>query len=272
MKRSFTWIFILFVTSVLAQPAPTDVKYKRSSLYTLMITGNQQNYADDIQESFLSYPIPDKFNDHNLPNRLVTATDTSKDQSGAINHFISTNSIAKSLVAKWFNRNEKGEFDMNMISERGFYNASEMDVNRAKANKRGTALLADAGEELIGNTFVLISDFKYVSKEEVAGKAKEGLAMAGSLAGRFGVRVSDNVSTLTDSALTIGGKGYVVKTTSYLYRLDWNDSIAAVFYNEYWTDKSGFDPAKKAAFDKSDIFTLHYIGSEIAWADLQSSS
>jgi hypothetical protein len=34
-------------------------------------------------------------------------------------------------------------------------------------------MLADAGEELIGNTFVVINDFKYVSKEEIANKTKK---------------------------------------------------------------------------------------------------
>ncbi|NJO91351.1 MAG: hypothetical protein HC831_22110, partial [Chloroflexia bacterium] len=37
------------------------------------------------------------------------------------------------MVAKWFNRKENGCFDMNMVAERGSYNASEMDVELAKA-------------------------------------------------------------------------------------------------------------------------------------------
>jgi len=265
-------IMCSFVVAVNAQPATLDVKYKRSSLHTLMVNNDGRAFAEVIKKSFESYPIPEKFNDHNLSNRFIPATDTSKDQSGVINQYLSENFIARDLVAKWFNRSEKGAFDMNLISERGFYNASEMDVTLAKVNKRGTALLADAGEELIANTFVLVSDFKYVSKEDIADYAKDGLAYAGALAGKWGLNVNENVSVLSDSALTITGKGYVVKITSYLYRLAWNDSIAAVFYNEHWMDEKSIDKSRKAAFEKSDAYRLDYIGTEVAWSDLQSSS
>lgn len=274
MKSKIAAILFLFCFGLncLAQTSTTDIKYKRSSLYTLMVNNDGRPYAENIKKSFESYPIPDKFNDHNLNNRFIPATDTSKDQSGVINEYLTKNHIARALVSKWFNRNATGSFNMNLISERGFYNATEMDVNLAKVNKRGIALLADAGEELIANTFVLVSDFKYVSKEDIAGYAKEGMALAGGLAGRFGVKVGDNVSVLSDSALTIAGKGYVVKITSYLYRLTWNDSVAAVFYGEHWIDEGKTDKARAAAFENSDAYTLQFIGSEVAWSDLQSSS
>ncbi len=269
------FVIVLLILSWLngqGQTSNPEVKYKRSSLYTLMIENEGRPFAGDIRESFETYPIPEKFNDHNLKQRFIPATDTSKDQSGVIKQFLNEKFIARELIAKWFNRNEEGVFNMQLITERGFYNASEMDVGLARANKRGTAMLADAGEELIANTFVLVSDFKYVSKEDIAGIAKEGLALAGNLAGRFGVNVSENVSTLSDSALTIGAKGYVVKITSYLYRLVWNDSAAAVFYNEYWIEGSKPDLSKKTTFEKSDAYSLEFIGSEVAWSDLQSSS
>lgn len=273
MKLQIAVLYFLCSGVILqAQPVTTDIKYKRSSLYTLMVNNDGRPFADVIKNSFESYPIPEKFNDHNLTSRFIPATDTSKDQSGVINQYLTENFVARDLVAKWFNRNEKGAFNMNLVSERGFYNASEMDVNLAKVNKRGTALLADAGEELIANTFVLVSDFKYVSKEEIAVYAKEGLAYAGALAGKFGVTVNENVSTLSDSAITITGKGYVVKITSYLYRLTWNDSVAAVFYNEHWMDEKSIDKTRKAAFENSNAYRLEFIGSEVAWSDLQSSS
>ena len=59
-----------------------------------------------------------------------------------------------------------------------------------------------------------------------------------------------------------GKEGYSVWTTSYLYRLAWNDSIAAVFYNDLWMDKSNPDPARKEKFDNSSLFHLDYIGNE----------
>jgi hypothetical protein len=39
-----------------------------------------------------------------------------------------------------------------------------------------------------------------------------------------------------------------------LYRLNWNDSISAVFYNDLWSNPS--------AFDKTDLFSLEFVGTQ----------
>lgn len=269
MKKILIACMTLAFVASYAQPKPEEGKYRRSSLYTLMINDDNRQHAAVIKDAFVTYPVPDKFNDHNLEVRSIQIMDTSKDQNPNITNYLNKNGVAKSLVAKWFNRSEKGGFNMNLIGERGFYNASEMEASIAKATKRGVAMLADAGEELIGNTFILVSDFKYVSKEEIAEKTKEVASALGGLTSRL--NVSSSVSATAGKGLDVAAKGYVVKTTSYLYRLDWNDSIAAVFYNEYWNDDAAIDEKKKKAFDESQIFTFSFIGSEVAWADLQST-
>jgi hypothetical protein len=57
-------------------------------------------------------------------------------------------------------------------------------------------------------------------------------------------------------------EGYSVWTTSYLYRLKWNDTTAAVFYNKYWIDKKSLDVQKKEAFNNSSDFNMEFVGSE----------
>jgi hypothetical protein len=176
------------------------------------------------------------------------------------------------MVAKWFNRDAKGAFDMKLVAERGQYNATEMDASIAKKSKKGLAMLADAGEELIGNTFILVSDFKYVNKEEVAAKTSGGLRALGAAASF--VPGASNVSTAANVAavgVTVAGKGYVVKTTSHLYRLYWNEEVATKFYEEMWMDSKSIDPKKKSQFDYVKLFDLEYIGYDVAWADVQSS-
>lgn len=179
--------------------------------------------------------------------------------------------IARELVAKWFNRSEKGGFDMDLVIERGNYDANALNISMARASKRGLDMLADAGEELIKNTFVLVNDFKYVSKEEVAKKASGFLSVVSSVASAAGM---DNVALVADVVslgTTAAGKGYVVKTSGYLYQLDWNDEVANIFYNEYWADDKTITTEKKKAFEESSIFKLKYIGVDESWADVQSS-
>jgi len=282
--KTLITICVIFVLPLIVQAqAKVDDKgavYRRSSLYTIMIEDTKRPYANVVDTTFTNAEIPEKFNNHIISDRkILTAIppdlknykEKVKVQSKNISNFLNTKDIAKKMVAKWFNRTERGTFDINLIAERGYYNASEMDVELAKSSKRGNALLADAGEELIGNTFVLVNDFKYVSKEEVAKKTKGFLSVVGDVAAAAGYDDVKDVTDVTSTVVTIAGKGYVIVTTSYLYKLVWNDSIEAVFYEEYWIDEDNFDENKKAAFDNSNIFSLKLVGHEKAWADLQSS-
>jgi hypothetical protein len=279
-----------------------DTKYRRSSIYTLMIDDAGLVMADTIKRCFETAPIPDKFNDQTLSIRsfspkdyplspeemtakkdnvgksfgkvlmanttggLVDTTNT-QDLPAVIQKFFRTNKVPQQLVAKWFDRSSTGNFDMNLIADRGQYDASEMQASLAKSSARGTALLSDAGEELIGNTFVVVTRFKYVSKEEVMGAAKRGLSLLQEYGGQYGQMFAKVGSMAAD----VASKGYVIQANSYLYKLSWNDSIAALFYQNYWADSLNHSPEKVAAFDTTSLFTLDLVGFDKAWADLQSS-
>ena len=147
---------------------------------------------------------------------------------------------------------------MDMIAERGKYDANALDIAKAKASQRGLETLADAGEELIKNTFILVNDYNYVSKEEVAKKASGWLNAIGSVASSAGLGDVSTTTTITSAAVTVAGKGYVVKTTAHLYRLVWDEETAAIFYNDYWADDKTITPEKKKAFEESKIFKLEY--------------
>lgn len=43
--------------------AQDETKYRRSSIYSLMIKHDQQKFADDISKVFLEMPVPDKYDD-----------------------------------------------------------------------------------------------------------------------------------------------------------------------------------------------------------------
>lgn len=50
---------------------PLKVKYRRSSLYTMMVETPNMPYADSIRKYFVTSRIPDKFNNHNLDKRVL---------------------------------------------------------------------------------------------------------------------------------------------------------------------------------------------------------
>ena len=137
MKKTITLLLTLFVTIpytyAQTQAVNPEVKYRRSSLYTLMIHDESRPYAEVIRASFEKGPIPEKFNNHNLGNRVIP-TSNAKDESQNITTFLADNNVARDIVAKWFNRSAKGGFNMDMIAERGKYDANALDI--AKADRK----------------------------------------------------------------------------------------------------------------------------------------
>jgi len=283
----------LVATSIAqSKDAKPEIKYRRSSLHTIIVESEKFPYKDTVLNAYYNAPFPDKYNNHtigeksfnpqNYPltteekaglykekskmgklasNAAEIKTDSAEIELPAkIGKYIKQDKIANKLVAKWFNRQADGSFDMNLIGERGSYNASEMQANIAKGSARGVSSLADAGVELIGNTFVVISKFNFVSNEVVAAIARD-IAKIAATQLPAGQAIAIKAA---DAAYEKAKEGYSVWTTSYLYKLVWNDSIEAVFYNDLWMDKTKIDPKRKEAFDNSDLFNLELIGSEKA--------
>ena len=251
------------------------VKYRRSSLHTMIIEDDILPKKDLIVKSFNEAPFPDKYNDHtvgeksfNLAKYYVAPpkpTDGSKmskkdekNLSPSINKYINDNKIANKIVAKWFNRAEDGTFNMDLIGERGMYDASAKDAAVANSTERGAAMLADAGEDLIGVTFVTVNYSKFVSNEPIA-KSAYDIAMDITK----GIKV-DELRELAEKkakkAYDKAKEGYSVWTTAYLYQLQWTDSMSAVFYQDLWNDASAPDSSRIAAFDTTDLFQLKLLG------------
>lgn len=287
---AFSFCFVNFSFTQSKNGAETtDIKYRRSSLHTMLIEADDFPRKETVIKAYNNAPFPDKYNNHTISiksfdpkNYPVTNADReaagikpTKEKDGkeaagsesadmpiVINKFLKDKKIASQLAAKWFNRQDDGSFDMNLIGERGSYDATEMAANIAKGSARGVSSLADAGEELIKNTFVVISSLNFVSNEIAASVARETAKIA---AEKIKIPAAKQAAIKSaDATYEKAKEGYSVWTTAFLFRLKWNDSIAAVFYNDLWMDKSNIDPKKKEAFDNTDIFELELIGDENA--------
>ncbi len=259
---------LLFATAGYAQQSTNtdDAKYRRSSLYSLMINHTDQKYADEIRRVFIAIPTPDKFNDHDLSVKVVNLDKKLKgarsdDENQAITDFLNENQIASRMVAKWFDRDYfTGKCDMDLVKERGLYNATKFDAILAEHSQRGQALLSDAGEELIGNTFVVVNDIRYIDKEKrgkVVGGILRGLGAIASGAMGSQNNLFDNIADMAETL-----KGFKVKVNSFLYRLEWNDDIAMNFYKTQYA-MSDNDKAKRDAFDNArGSYRLVYVGKQ----------
>lgn len=264
MKKLYTIIFLITVllTNTLAQEQSVD--YRRSSIYSLLINHTEQQFASEIKQAYIQIPVPDKFNDHNLSVRVLNLDEKlsgakSNKENQDITDFLQNNKIASRLVARWFNRDiYTGACDMELVKERGLYNATEFDKQLALRSARGMAMLQDAGEELIGNTFVLVNDIRYIDKNKGAKTASSIIKIFGSVAAAYtGSDIDDITENVGNMVETI--KGFSVKINTFLYKLEWSEEQANIFYQEEYGD--GKDKTKWSNFETGrSNYKLKYVG------------
>ena len=288
MRRYSFFIGLVIALPLLAQSNDQALNYRRNALATMLVFHPEDEFGINIYEAFDSLPLPDKYDDQNIGMRVIDNSQivgVQRNDTGfykatyghplstieiqknaiAIENLLNNAGIGKRLVARWFNFQgeslDNAFFDTKLIQERGQYNASDVDVAVALQTVRGVAALSDAGEELISQTFVLVNDITYVTAEQEAEVAKATLSVLGSIVDAlFGGDTGKNLAS-TAGAIADSFTGFKVKTHSYLYQLEWNDSIANIFYTTYYTATP--DSAKIMAFmDDNSLFRVRYVAHE----------
>lgn len=264
IKRIAYFILGLFLTFTLY--AKEAFNYHKASLYSIMLKHESQEYNAEIVDVFKQIPIQDNFYDANLSNIIFKAgqleeNDTSRadNQKQYIDKLLYDNAIGRRLVAKWFNRDKNGTFNTKNILEKGYYNVSASDLQNAlRSYKTQEGVIYDAGEELIGNTYILVNDISYGDKRKNKEKRMTAAIAAGTALSV--IPIVGSAALATAGVLTNNYSGFNVTVTSYLYRLDWNEDIANGFYGTYYCED--YDAQKKDSFSKEkDLFTVSYLGS-----------
>jgi hypothetical protein len=243
-KKIFWLFLLLISNNVNFSQEFDSLKYRRSSLHLILIESDYYPNKEIIQDEFRKIPFPDKYNNHKIAYDSVSTaeyyvTDADRNKHGKVKKgwvrelgkvtgefldyqksdeqrehdeviikvfkFMDENApyIAKAIIAKWFNYNGES-FNMDLIIERGFYNADMIDVNIAKNTARGFTKFGDEGELLIQNSFVVFFKFDYIKD--------------------FLIKGMDAIEAKT-----------------FLYQIDWNDEKQDNFYSEYYFDLEKFE-------------------------------
>lgn len=256
----------------LVQDQPTSQnqiqKYRRSSLCILLVTHQGTKYAADMERQFLKMKLPERYNEHNIKLRVLHTDKSLKAKD--ISKLLANNEVGKQLVARWFNRDPyTGVMNMDLIHERGGYNASLSDAERADMTVRGRALLQEEGVDLIQNTFVLVCDMQYKKRDDAGVWAALGTAFLsaglGAMGKAQGVDMSQSTDMLNQAAVEMSDlSGFSVIMDAHLLQLQWTPTDLDRLYRNYWVDdatpsveaqnhKQAFDNASKA-------FNLEYLG------------
>ena len=165
-------------------------------------------------------------------------------------HWLKENHIASLLIGQWFNaKAEKvdgSHYNMQLIQERGAYNASELEKLRSNESVRGDALLKDAGMELIPNTYVTVTYFTVKTAQEVSQADDWDSSWTTTM---FELIRAVNPAWRSNADV----KAFWVESTTFLFKLNWDEETENKFLTEYWNQ----DFNKLAS---SNDFTLKYMG------------
>lgn len=261
MKTKFLTLGLALLLSAAGLNAQeVSTTYRRPSMCSFLVSRQDQQLWDRIQDEYLKVPVSDQYNDHNLSIKVVSVPKKGNHKN-EIDAWLANNNVASRVVAKWFDRDIfTGDCSMDLVRQRGLYNATELDKEMASKSVRGMNMLADAGEDLIGNTFVLVHEAHYINNQNIGKGISAGLQIGGLLLSiATGVDVTDLTGNLADMAETF--KGFRVKFHTRLYQLQWNDDIQNEFYSTMYRVPGAANAPSKEAFEQNrSKFSLAYIG------------
>ena len=220
-----------------------DTSTEKESIVSGM-TGKLQNHLKNKVDN----TIPD-------PTKGIEIFEQDKEEVPKyIEHYLKKTDLARKIVARWFNIREDGNFDMNYVGNMGVYDVSELDKALSAKTVRESSLLKDAGMELVNKTFVTFSKLFYLKNEPLALMVKEAAKKKANEQDNEAKKLSMIASA--EAAYQKGKEGYSVWTTTWLYRLVWNDSVQDVFFGQIWGNKT--------AFDTTGLFKLELVGTSAA--------
>ncbi|HRO09797.1 MAG TPA: hypothetical protein PK047_13100 [Saprospiraceae bacterium] len=252
MKR----LILIFISLALFEFLFAQPDYNRNALTTVALNFNE-NHSGEVFPRFHIMPVPDKFFNNPLAQPVIDLRGIKRPVMAELPELLQymnddfiigklhEQKVAQQILAQWFNRQKDGSFNVDMLKERGLYNANDNEFISASASKRGTSTLMDMGLSLVNQTYVVVFDYynimnmsEYYIKNETPGK--------------------DRTSN-----------GYIAKVKTYLYRLDFGENVAADFFNKYWIYTDDKDKAAKIkAFDDA---TFRWIPVSRQIAEHQSS-
>lgn len=215
-------------------------EYDRNSL-TIIGLKTDNPLAGKVAQMIDTLKVGDKFysNDigfHNIPYNVVVSifdkTQQDKVFKTEVPKLLNNNKVGQGIVAKWFNRQPDGTFNAEVLKERGIYNSDDSDLSIATSSKRGESALMDAGLGLVDRSYVLVLGFSNLITMD---------------------QYYDQIKAAPEARKMNGVKGDLV---GLLYKLNFNDSVAAVFFQDMWANKGATDLKSRVAKFDANAFPL----------------
>lgn len=296
MKKILS-IFILLPLFTYSQKKKSidDIQYKRNSLSIHLVSDGEFENKEKVLNAYNNYNFPDKYNDHRVGSSNVDLSNVefseeefniileelgetkesyddkikiAKEIFGEnykderldvfkIKKFIQDSKMGSMIIDKWYDNNNDGKFDIDLITERGLFNASKEDIDKARSEATGTnVIVTGAALDLIPQTYVVFNKMSFVSNELMAAFVKEMAMkeinkMDDGLPKELAIKAAEKVYEKTS-------EGYSVWTTAFLFKFKWDEQDQINLYTSWEKNEE-----VKDEFLKND-FSLDLVGTEKA--------
>lgn len=237
MKTSLLcFIFCLLTLGLFAQETKVEQKissvYDRSSVTILLLDFSQGSHYTEVKEKMDKIVFADKYYNNNV-NYLFLPAPFDRGVEGVneeelIKQSLESKKIATDIISKWYSRKDDGSMSLELVHERGMFNATDAAAIQAKSTKRGNAQLEDYGNRLINLSYILVLDYK-------------------------------DVKTMTEANMD-QFNGWKATVIGYLYKIDYNAEIQNTLYDAwiYDDDTPQVKEEKKKKFDQIQ-FPITYV-------------
>ena len=207
IKYFLSSVLVLFFFPALAQDVESSKKipstYDRSAITLFQVQFSNENHASDVQSKIDKILFSDKYYNNNLDNITFSASfnRSTPNPAEAIKQYLNEQQVGRQIISKWFARQSDGAMSMDLIFDRGMFNATDAAYIKAQSTKRGNAVLQDYGNRLIGKSYVLVLDYQ-------------------------------SVQTMKEAKMT-KMKGWKATVTGYLFKIKYTDEIQNEIYDSW---------------------------------------
>lgn len=212
-------------------------EYNRNAL-SVMILQTNNKYSSEFISASGNVNISDKFDDNSIEMHTINA----KPNLNSIQQKLINEKVVNQIISKWFSRDTTtGIFNMSVIHERGMYNATDDEVLKASMSKVGLSSLKDAGESLINRSYVIVMEFYDTETMRQVYNKRDVKKKIATEAMNKNYQPVRRVKT-----------GWVGKAKGYLYKINFNDSLINVFYNDLWIYDEDDEETRRIKKEKFD--------------------
>lgn len=134
---------------------------------------------------------------------------------------------AREIVAQAWGRDAEGNFNLSGLIDRASNSATDSEVSISKLSTDKQKIFTDIADSLLNRLYIMVYEITNVKTYEEHYNQLDASNMRSAAVTGKEFKPVERTS-----------EGWFVDYGTYIYRLNWNDSVAAIFYNDMWLDKS----------------------------------